>query len=169
MALEHVTRIANLLESYFSDPTAVGDTTDLVSLPLNLGLAHGTGANQADLRWSSAGRSLGASAGENIDLNGSLTYKGANINFARVKILGIRTPAANPNNLIIGNASSAGWQGPFGALTHTYAIPPGMVQGFAKVDATGWPVTATTADILRILNGGAGTVTYDICIIGCSA
>ena len=37
-------------------------------------------------------------------------------------------------------------------------------------DATGYVVTAATADILRFTNGGAGSsVTYDVIIFGCSA
>ena len=36
-------------------------------------------------------------------------------------------------------------------------------------DATAYAVTATTADILRILNSAAGTITYDIALLGASA
>jgi hypothetical protein len=36
-------------------------------------------------------------------------------------------------------------------------------------DALGYLVTAGTGDVLRITNGGAGAVTYDIAIVGASA
>jgi hypothetical protein len=37
-------------------------------------------------------------------------------------------------------------------------------------DAAGYAVTATTADILRVTNGGAGTsVVYEIVILGTSS
>jgi len=56
--------------------------------------------------------------------------------------------------------------------THTLTLRPGafVAVGTGAADATGYAVTATTADLLKIANSGAGTsVTYDIHIIGASA
>ena len=53
-----------------------------------------------------------------------------------------------------------------GAAIHGAAVRPGGEALFVA-PGTGWTVTPATGDLLRILNGGAGTpVTYDIMIIG---
>lgn len=128
-------------------------------------------ANQADLAWFDQ-RTLALSASENIDLNGALFDAfGAAVNFAKVKALVVAAAAANANDVIIGNAASNGFVGPFGAATHTLAIKPG---GFVMMAAPGLAglgsIMAGTGDLLKVLNGGAGTpVTYDILVLGTSA
>jgi hypothetical protein len=56
--------------------------------------------------------------------------------------------------------------GPFGASTHTVAVPPGGI--LLLVDPnTGWTVTAGTADLLKITNASStGSATYDIELFG---
>ncbi len=44
---------------------------------------------------------------------------------------------------------------PFGAAGDTIAVPPGGCLLLVHPGA-GWTVTAATADLLRIVNGGAG-------------
>lgn len=133
-------------------------------------LGSGTTAGKADRIWSDR-RTLIASATEDLDLAGVLLdAAGAAITFARIKGLYITAADANTNNVVVG-AGTAPWIGFLGA-THTITLRPGAFVGFGTgaADAAGYPVTATTADILKIANSAAGTpVTYDIVIIGASA
>ena len=132
-------------------------------------LDGGTGNNQVD-RMYEATITLAASATQDIDLNGTvlLDALGGPASFVKVKAIAVRARAANTNNVVIGNAATNGFVGPFGAITHTVALPPG---GMFVVSAplAGWTVTPATGDLLRVANSGAGTsVTLDIVIVGTS-
>lgn len=156
--------------------TSLAGAIDLATLKTDLQftrgfpLDSGTGANQADKAWWDT-RTINASSNDDLDLAGSLLDAfGAVLTFVKVKAIGIAASALNTNNVVMGAAASNQFVGPFGAATHTAAVAPGGFQCFARPDGTGWPVVASTGDILRIANGGAGTpVTYDIVIIGTSA
>jgi len=131
-----------------------------------LDLAAGTGPGQVSKAFIDT-RTLALSTGEDLDLAGALLDPlGAAAVFAVVKVIYFKASAANVNNVVVGNAASAGFIGPFGAAAHTVAIPPGGVLMLVHPGA-GWTVTATTADLLHVLNGGAGTsVTYDVILLG---
>lgn len=149
---------------------------DLGSPQANLSLSYardwvnGTAASQADLAWGDT-NTLAASATTDIDLAGSLTNPlGGTLTFARVKALLVVASAANTNNVVVGGAASAQWVGPFGAATHTVALQPGAGFFIATPTAAAWPVTATTADLLRIANSAGSTgVDYSILLVGASA
>lgn len=138
-------------------------------------IENGLLADQCDLAWSDKDRTLAASATENLDLNGALIDDlGAAVNFARVNAIMIAAAPTNTNDIIIGGAGANGFVGPFGAAAHTIAVKPGatlmLIASKGATGVAGWPVTAATADLLKILNGGAGTpVLFDIAIIGRSA
>ncbi|MBX6382162.1 MAG: hypothetical protein IRZ07_04180 [Microbispora sp.] len=133
-------------------------------------LTDGAGAGQADRIWSDE-RTLAASASEDIDLAGTLVDPfGGTITFARVKGLIVAAAAGNTNNVVIGGASSNGWVGPFGAADNTLAVRPGGLLVLMSPDATGYPVTAGTGDLLHVANSGAGSsVTYQIVVIGAAS
>lgn len=137
-------------------------------------LATGIGAGQADKVWHDE-RTLGASTGEDIDLAGDATFKdafGNAITLVKVKGLVVSANAANANNVVVGNAATNGFISWVGGATHTVTVRPGATLALfcGQADAAGYAVTAGTGDLLRILNGGAGTsVTYQIIIIGTSA
>ncbi|MFB7617823.1 hypothetical protein [Kitasatospora sp. NPDC056181] len=135
-----------------------------------IALGSGTGAGQADMIWSDT-RTLAASATEDLDLAGVLTGAfGNTLTFARVKGLIVRAAAGNTNVVAVGGAAATGFVGWVADATDKVNVRPGGVLGLFAPDATGYPVTAGTADLLRIGNGGSGTpVTYDIVIIGASA
>lgn len=133
-------------------------------------LPNGTGSGQADLIWDDR-RTIAASGTDDLDLAGTLTdIYGATVTFARIKAIVVAAAAGNANNVVIGAAATNQFVGPFGSATHTCHVRPGGVAAFVATDATGWPVTAGTGDLLRIANSGAGTsVTYDIVLLGASA
>lgn len=141
-----------------------------VQSKFTVNLANGTAAAQADRVWADT-RTLAASATESLDLAGTLLDAfGDAATFVRVKGLIVRAAAANTNNVIVGGAASNAFVGPFGAAAHTVQVRPGGVLAFACSDATGWPVTVGTGDLLQLANGSGGsTVTYDVIIIGASA
>ncbi|MEY9837441.1 hypothetical protein [Streptacidiphilus sp. EB103A] len=132
-------------------------------------LGSGTGANQADKMYA-ATRTLALSAAEDLDLAGTLTDAfGATITFARIKAMIFRASAANTNNVVVGNAAANGFVSWCGAATHTVTVRPGGTFALIAPDVTAYAVTPSTADLLHVLNGGAGTpVTYDVVLIGAS-
>ncbi|MEU3098512.1 hypothetical protein ABZ690_28100 [Streptomyces sp. NPDC006967] len=141
------------------------------SLARKMQLADGTGAGAADLVWSDR-RTIAASGSEDLDLAGALTDAfGATVTFARIKGLVIAAAAANTNNVVVGAASATQWATLFNAAG-TVTLRPGafLAVGTGEADATGYAVTASTGDLLKVANSSSGTgVTYDIHIIGASA
>ncbi|GAA1015900.1 hypothetical protein Aple_010760 [Acrocarpospora pleiomorpha] len=135
-------------------------------------LESGTGAGRAD-RVFSDHRSIAASSSESLDLAGTLeTALGSTAAMARVKIMIIMAAAANVNNVLVGGAESAGWLGPFADVSDKLVVRPGagIALWAGPADATAYPVTATTADLLQVANSGSGSaVEYDIYLIGASA
>ena len=134
-------------------------------------LQTGTGAGQADLVFHDT-RTLAASASEDLDLAGVLVDAfGASLTFARLKYVVVSAAAANANNVLVGGVAAgvASFLSP--AATGLITLRPGAVFAMmaGAADATGYVVTASTADLLHVANSGAGTsVTYDITIGGCS-
>lgn len=129
-----------------------------------LQFTEGNGAlGLADVAFSDT-RTLAASATENLDLTGTLLNAfGATVTQAEVCLIYIKAAASNVNNIVIGNVLN-GFLGPLGAAG-TYTISPG--EYYLAASKTGWAVTAGTGDLLKVLNGGAGTaVNYDVVILG---
>lgn len=136
-------------------------------------LTSGTGAGQADKMWSDT-RSLATGASEDLDLAGVLTDPfGATITFARVKGLYIKAADANTTNLTVGANVTSAWGtlfGPTGASGGTVTLRPGglFVAVCGAADATAWAVTATSGDLLHVVNAAGATASYDIVIVGAS-
>ncbi|MFL1904765.1 hypothetical protein ACJWDR_37530 [Streptomyces tauricus] len=149
----------------------LGTSRAAQSLSRSLSLSSGTGAGKADRVFSDR-RTLAASGTEDLDLAGTLVDAfGAAITFARIKGLVIAAAAGNTNNVLVGAASGSPWATLLNS-TGVVTLRPGafLAVGTGVADATGYAVTATTADLLKIANSAAGTaVTYDIHIIGASA
>lgn len=131
---------------------------------------NGVVAGKADLAFLDT-RTLAPSASENLDLQGSLLTPGGRP-FLPVKLVAISVyaHADNVNDVLVGGAASAGmFSGLFGDATDVVKVQPDGVFVWASRGA-GAVVTATTADILKVLNGGGTTsVTYDIKMLGRSA
>lgn len=127
----------------------------------------GTGANQANRLWSDR-RTLGPSATEDLDLAGVLLDAfGTAITFAKVRALIVSASSANANNVLLGGVVNGLSTIIQPAASGVVVVRPGGVVAFIAPDATGYAVTAATADLLHVANSAAGTsVTYDVAIIG---
>lgn len=157
------------VKALLTGATDVAQTVSPHLLNFAVSWASGTGANQADVVWGDE-RTIAASGTDDLDLAGSLVGALGTVTFAKVKLIVVTANAGNTNTVVVGGAASAQFVGPFGAATHTASAAAGGFVAFGNPSSAGWSVTATTADLLRIANGGAGSgVTYKILIIGTSA
>lgn len=151
-------------------PPSFNRITGALAYAKSQGYATGAGASQMD-RLFAAQRTIAASGTDDLDLTGTALQDilGQNLALARVKLIAVYAATGNTNNVVVGAAASNQFVGPFGAATHTLAVQPGGSLLLLSPTAAGWPVTAATADLLRIANSGAGTsVTYDVIIGGSS-
>lgn len=168
MSLEQTGRAAVLLESLLTDINALSNPQDFLAFKKDFAFANGVGANQADKRWSSAGRSLATTASENLDLAGTLTdYRGNVLTFARIKAIAIFNNG--PNTIAVGGAASNAFVNWVGTAAHTLNVRSGGLLLLLAPDATAYAVTASTGDILKIANLAAGAITYDIALVGASS
>lgn len=152
--------------------TAVsGISTPLVRFDFGrvLQLGPGTGVGNADKVFFGE-RTLGASGTENLDLAGSLADPfGATITCAKVKAMMFTASSGNTNNVNVGGAGSNTFVGPFADATDIVSIPPGGTF-FVTAPVSGWTVTASTGDILKIANSGGTTgITYKVMIVCATA
>lgn len=168
MAVEQAGKLDIFLESLLTDLNALSNPQDFLAFRKSIGLVNGTGANQANRRWSSPGRSLGGSASESLDLAGVLLdYRGNAITFARIKIIAIHNNG--PNVIQIGSGSNAFVNWVPDNTGHRIQLRSGGGVILYAPDATAYAVTGGTADQLQITNTTSGTITYDIALIGSSA
>ncbi len=130
----------------------------------------GTTAGKAD-RIYAAQRTLGASASENLDLAGGglLDPIGGAVTFAKVRAILIEADSGNTNNVEFGGAASNAFLGFFKDASDVLVLAPGD-RILLTSKTAGKTVTATTADIIKMLNAAGSTgVTYRIVILGTSA
>lgn len=158
-----------------ADQVTARDLVDAAA-PLNyinrVRLTTGTGAGSADLVFSDT-RTIAASGNDDLDLAAGLTDAlGATLTFARVKGLIVCAAAGNTNNVLVGGDATSTFLTWVVAEPDAVILRPGACLALfaGSADATGYAVTATTGDLLRITNAaGSTSVTYDIVIIGASA
>lgn len=135
-------------------------------------LITGTAVGQADKVFHDQ-RTLTASSTEDLDLAGVLTDAfGATLTFVKIKALIISAAAANTNNVLVGGVAAGLSSIITPQSTGIVVVRPGATFAVlaGQADATGYAVTATTADLLHVANSAAGTsVVYDVIIIGTSA
>jgi len=130
---------------------------------------NGTAAGEADLCWSDR-RTVAASATDTIDLSGGgLKSLGSSVNFAKVTGVIIRNRSTTAGDILhVGPALSNPFLGPWVDASDMNVIGPEGVAVFQN--DTGWTVTGGSADTIQIVEtGGAGSVKYDIFILGRSA
>ena len=141
-------------------------TSPLIWNP-NYVFANGTGANQANQMFTDV-RTLTASASEDFDLSGVLVNSlGVTLAFTAIKAFIIQADSTNSNDVVVGGHATAAMASFFSASAHKVKVKPGGMVALIAPDATGYTVTATTADLLTITNvAGSFSATYKIVVIG---
>lgn len=153
-----------------TEPLDIGTASHTLDFIKSYSLANGAGANQAQQMFTDR-RTLAASASENLDLAGVLENAfGTPLEFDKIKALVVCAAKENTNDVVVGGHATAACAAFFGDVTDTVKVKPGGMVAFVAPNADGYAVTAGTADMLTVTNGGAGTgVTYDIIVIGTAA
>lgn len=134
-------------------------------------LTNGTGASgTADLLYAVKTTIAGAGS-TTLDLAGTLTdFFGNVLTMARAKYMYFNLTAdTTASDVSIGNATAPllNW---ISAATSTVKVRNGGLFLLGGPDATGYAVTATTADGLKVLNNDAtNTATLKLAVIGSSA
>jgi len=154
-----------------------GNAVNSASFSWSSRLSNGTGASQADVIFVKQGTLAGA-ATLNVDLaGGSTDMYGNTITMARVKVIYVElTTDTTSTGLYVGGHTTAAlvnWissAGTIGTDQPKILVRNGGVFYLACTDATGYAVTATTADTLKLTNAdGTNTATYKLAIVGASA
>jgi len=156
-----------------ANPTSPLDLAT-IGAPLNISkviaLLSGVGSGQADKIFADT-RTVAASTTDSLDVatGGGLTdLLGVALALVKVKAIYIAAAAANTNNVVWTRPAANGVP-LFSAAGDALPILPGGVELWIAPGA-GVTVTAATADLIDMVNSGAGTsVTYDIVIVGTSA
>lgn len=147
---------------------ALGEDFNLQFLEQFLG---GTGGGQIDTFYA-AQLTVAASSTGTIDLAGTLVDAfGNTATFGHVKGIYVQALAANTNDFQIGPGASNPFNGPWSGTTPLTAISPGEAALWTKGAGSqvGWPVTASTGDIIKTANSSSGTgVTANVAIWGTS-
>lgn len=133
-------------------------------------LADGTGLDQCDLVYGAKAVALSGSGTNNLDVAGTLSdFYGATITAVKLKFFYFKNLSTTAGDTItLGNHASAAlllW----GAAAHTKTVGPNGVLYHWEPSLAGVTVTASTGDILKILNDSANANTYDIAFGGTSA
>lgn len=155
-----------------SDESGINPATETASVggggfaPIQLDLTTGTGDLGAN-QWYLGQRTLAATTGENLDLR-SIANKLGSVVLAKVR--GILVRIVEPDGtkaLRVGpqNQSNA-WQGPFAVADADGWLRVDWLLLLASGYADGLGVVDATHKILRVYNPGAGSVTYDLFLIG---
>lgn len=164
-----ISKLAASIMWQFDNATAWGTNTSQGSqFSFSTSLADGTAANQANRLYVDQG-SIAASGSLVLDLAGSLTdVFGATITMARVKSFYIEMTGASSISIGANGAAPAPlWFGD--AATDFLTVRAGGCFFIHAPDATGYALTATSADKLKILNNdGAVAAAYKIAIVGAS-
>lgn len=151
----------------YTGAAAVGSVADTIALSDALSYVTGSGAGQADLLYTEK-INIAASGAQTLVLSALTDPLGAAIAFARIKAIVLFPDPGNINDIVLGDAAASAFVGPLGVTGMAHARPNGQLI-FAAGDAVGWPVTASTADQLKLANSGSGTaVTGVLMLIGCA-
>lgn len=147
------------------DEQTVGVNANAEKRPANINKGYtftdGVGALQMNQLYQ-AKRTLGGSP-DDLDLSGTALTDvyGVSVDLARIKSIYIENLSSS-NTITIGNATNA--VSTFLGATSTLVLRPGGSVNLIAPDATGYVVTASTADILRI--SGTSGDQYKIVIGG---
>lgn len=166
MTLRSQVRLA-LAGTHLTDTAGLGRITAEVGPVWTVGLDDGVGADQADRIYSLAAQEIASGGTLSLDLQGGLLDVLGDA-FTPAKLRAVCIVAARTNTTVLtlfGGAAPVPVLG--GGGTHT--LNPGGIFFVLDRSAAGIPVTATTADILRIVNGSGAVAKVDVVLIGTSS
>jgi len=153
------------LTSILADAKGLASAQASIETGINKALASGTGADQCDRVYSENDKSI--SVAYDLDLSGALLDAfGVAAVFAKVRAVIVVADPLNTGNIVIGGDAAAFLMG-FGAVAHTFFVPPGGVFLAFAPAAAGYAVVAGTGDILQFAPS-AGTQVFDFAILGTS-
>lgn len=152
-------------------PGLSGTTANSNSFQYSAATTNGTGANKADLIYAVQLTIAGAgSTTVNLSSAPVKDFFGTNIVMARIKFMLLwLTNLSAATSVAFGNAANPviNW---ISAGTATVKVNNGGVFLIGDPGATGYPVTAATADQLKVLNNDAtNTATVNLAVVGSSA
>jgi hypothetical protein len=132
--------------------------------------ANGVLAKQADILYADE-LTIAGGAFVDIDLNGSLTNAaGVPVTALKIASIALLADPTNTTVLTVGGAPANAFVGPFGAATHTLKLAANGQIAFSDDSLAGLgPVTAGTADLLRIANAAGAAAKVKVAIVGRSA
>lgn len=132
----------------------------VASATYSLPLTDGTGANQAQIAWTSSATASGSTADELI-MQGLQDDRGI-VSLSAAKVIYIRnkSPLFRLVVTVDNWASLDSTLFPFNAV-----IPPGGVLALTNPTSVGWTTTASSA-VLLIAEGEGQVVDYDVLFVG---
>lgn len=139
------------------------NTVDALSKSYSMTLTNGTAANQATVLWADT-RSTN-DTGETLDFNGGglVNSFGLACPITMYVAVVIASASANTTNIAVTQATAGGL---FLANGDGILIPPGGWWLIAAPGTGHLAATAGTLDLLGVKSATAGTVSYDIIVIG---
>lgn len=158
----------------YRNADTVGTTISTGQFSTPLALVDGTAAGQAKTVYRTT-LTIAASASATIDLNAAVTdVFGLSVALTRVQLMYIGLRSGGASSIAVGGGSDGtgtnAWASWLNAATDKVTVRGGSQGGVLALgcsDATGFPVTASTADILRITNNdGVNSATVDVLIVG---
>lgn len=154
--------LINLIDYNVGD---LGTVTAPVNLTRGKSFGDGTGADQADTKFSD-NRTLADGANETINLNdGSLTDShGVALTLDILKGIYIKNNSADASLLVGGGGANS--VGLFNDVTDIAVIPPGGELFMTFPDGTGLDLTSNADLKLEHDGTGSDSLTYDIVAIG---
>lgn len=161
--LDH-TNVTVKIDTKSLNPLDLSSPDDSVIYSILSTLSNGTASGSASRQFSDT-RTVAPSATDSIDLAGALVDAfGVTITFTKIKLIALKSAAANANQINIARPASNGFVWQILASGGFQVSPGGW---FVWFDPIGITVTAATGDLLSIINAAAGTsVTYDLILVG---
>jgi len=165
----------NIGGSYTNDATNLPPTNQTVGKQITRSLANGTSDNQANVRYEADSYSIGATTNLDLNLLSIVDALGTTLTFVEVRQIVIENLSTTAADLITigggddGAGNNACFTNMFGTAATLYRLQPtGIFLFNANNDTEGLTVGAG-ANILRLANATAGSISVYINIIGVDA
>ena len=128
-------------------------------------LASGTDINESNQMY--AGEStLAKNAAENIDLYGTLLNPaGDTVNLAKLKGITFHNLSVTPSDVLVIGGGGTNFK-LFQNVTGRYELGPNGLFTIHEPSLAGKPVTAGSADLIRVENQGTQAITYEVIFYG---